>query len=281
MKTSTAIGTVYLVGAGPGDPDLITMRGHRLLQEADVVVHDRLVHPDLLEIAPPEAERIFVGKSPGHHVVEQELINEILIDRARRHAVVVRLKGGDPFVFGRGAEEALALREEGIPFEIVPGITSAVSVPAYAGIPVTHREMSPAFTVVTGHTCEASSEVEWASFSACGTLVILMGLSRLPQIAQALIDAGKAPSTPVAVIQTGTTDGQVVVTGTLLDIAVRARHLKSPATIVVGEVVSLHQDLSWFSPADQRSLATDAAETERGRYFTLDPFENDHARIVT
>ena len=245
MTISTE-GRVFLVGAGPGDPDLISVRGLRLIQRAEVVVFDRLVHPDLLEAAPEDAERIYVGKSPGHHLVQQDLINEILIDRALQGRVVVRLKGGDPFVFGRGGEECLALREAGIAFEIIPGITSAVAVPAYAGIPVTHRDVSPLFTVVTGHTCDGPGEIDWHALARGGTLVVLMGLSRLPQIAAALIAGGRDAGTPVAVIRAGTTAEQEVVVGTLSDIAERTRDLRSPATIVIGEVVGLRSHLSWI-----------------------------------
>lgn len=272
-------GKVYLVGAGPGDPDLISVRGLRLIQQADVVVHDRLVHPNLIDCASPDAERIFVGKTPGHHVVEQELINEILVDRAQRHLMVVRLKGGDPFVFGRGGEEALALRDAGVPFEIVPGITSAVSVPAYAGIPVTHREVSPAFTVVTGHTCDTSDTVDWASLSGRGTLVILMGLSRLPQISRALIEAGRSRDTPTAVIQAGTTADQEVVVGSLHDIADRARHLKAPATIVIGEVVSLREKLAWFESSPRADFSLDPIGPLQPHSLPLDLFENESSRI--
>lgn len=242
-------GTVYLVGAGPGDPELITVRGHRLLRQADVVLYDRLVHPELVDLARPSADRIYVGKAPREHTCTQGEINALLVARARQGDVVVRLKGGDPFVFGRGGEEAQALHEAGVPFEVVPGLTSAVSVPAYAGIPVTHRGVSSAFTVVTGHTCEhGSSDVDWDALAGSGTLVILMGLGRLPRIARTLVDAGRSPETPVAVIQSGSTEQQEVVRGTLADIDARAAHLQPPATIVVGDVVALGEALSWFVP---------------------------------
>ncbi|GIV60734.1 MAG: hypothetical protein KatS3mg043_1823 [Rhodothermaceae bacterium] len=251
-------GTVYLVGAGPGDPSLITVRGLSLLRQAGVVVYDRLVHPALPAEAPAGAERIYVGKAPGRPSCPQATINALLIAQARAGKVVVRLKGGDPFVFGRGGEEALALAEAGVPFEVVPGVTSAVSVPAYAGIPVTHRGLSSAFTVVTGHTCDAA-EPDWAALARAGTLVILMGLRRLPEIARHLQDGGLPPATPVAVIHSGTTAGQAVVTGTLADIGERTRHLASPATIVVGEVARLHAALAWFTPpADPPETAVPA-----------------------
>lgn len=251
MKTPIENGTVYLVGAGPGDPDLITVKGLNVLRLADVVVYDRLVHPELLLEARPDAMRIYVGKSPNHHSIPQERINQILIDQALLGRLVVRLKGGDPFVFGRGGEEAFALAAAHIRFQIVPGISSSISVPAYAGIPVTHRNVSSAFTVVTGHSCREGDEVDWISLARAGTLVILMGLRRLPTIARTLIGAGIDASTPAAVISSGATDNQVVVEGTLDDIGLRTRHLASPATIVIGHVVSLRPWLSWFDAAGE------------------------------
>ncbi|MEX1055823.1 MAG: uroporphyrinogen-III C-methyltransferase [Rhodothermales bacterium] len=242
----TPFGTVYLVGAGPGDPDLITVKGLKLLRAAEVVVYDRLVHPDLLEEINPLAERIFVGKAAGGHTCPQHEINQYLIDHARRGRMVVRLKGGDPFVFGRGGEECLALAAAGIPFRVVPGITSPISVPAYAGIPVTHRNVSSAFTVVTGHSCELSEDPDWAALARAGTLVILMGLKRLPEIAEILIRSGSSPDTPAAVIADGTTENQTVVVGTLRDIASKSRHLDPPATIIIGDVVALRPWIAWF-----------------------------------
>jgi uroporphyrin-III C-methyltransferase len=256
MRTQAENGTVYLVGAGPGDPDLITRRGLSLIRQADVLVYDRLVHPDLIEEAGPDAERIYVGKAPGLHSCPQELIHDFLVDRALRGAVVVRLKGGDPFVLGRGGEEGIALRRAGIPFEIVPGITSAISVPAYAGIPVTHRGVATSFAVVTGHTCgDGSGEPDWNALANLDTLVILMGLGRLARIAERLIESGRAPETPVAVIRCGTTENQVVVESTLARIGEAAAHLRSPATVVIGEVVRLRRELDWFSPAGRRHAA--------------------------
>lgn len=272
MHSSAKPGTVYLVGAGPGDPELITVRGLSLLRRAGVVLYDRLVHPDLLEAAPPEAERIFVGKAPGRHACPQEAINDLLIEKAREGIVVVRLKGGDPFVFGRGGEEALALAGAGIPFEVVPGVSSAVSAPAYAGIPVTHRGVAHAFTVVTGHTCDLpGGEPDWAALAQAGTLVILMGLARLPHIARDLLDRGHAPGTPVAVVSHGTTGAQTVVEGTLLDIADRAAALRSPATIVIGEVVNLRSQIAWFHPARETPVPPDRPP-EAGFARTEPPF---------
>lgn len=256
MPRSVEPGTVYLVGAGPGDPELITVRGLALLRRADVVLYDRLAHPDLLAEAPVSAERIYVGKAAGRHACPQEAIHAILVAKARAGAVVVRLKGGDPFVFGRGGEEAVALAAAGVPFEVVPGVTSAVAVPAYAGIPVTHRGVAQAFTVVTGHPCDGggddaeADEPDWTALSQAGTLVVLMGLGRLPAIARRLVEAGRPPETPAAVVANGTTGAQQVVEGTLADIGARAAGLPSPATIVVGDVVRLRDQIGWFAPAE-------------------------------
>ena len=247
--TSARPGAVYLIGAGPGDPSLITVRGLDVLREADVVVYDRLVHAELLRAPRAKAKRIYVGKAPGRHVMAQGAINRLLVAQARAGRRVVRLKGGDPFVFGRGGEEGLALAEAGVPFEVVPGVTSAIGVPAFAGIPVTHRGVASAFTVVTGHACEAEEEEpDWAALARAGTLVLLMGLRRLPHIAGRLVEGGCAPTTPVAVIASGTTSAQAVVTGTLADIGARTRALASPATIVIGEVVRLRETLAWLDP---------------------------------
>ena len=243
-------GKVFLVGAGPGDPGLMTVRGLQLLRGAPVVVYDQLVNPVLLEEVPVEAELVFVGKQAGKHCTAQGEINEILIGYAWRGIDVVRLKGGDPFVFGRGGEEAAALVSAGVPFEIVPGVSSAVAVPAYAGIPLTHRNYASSFAVVTGHEAiKANSAVNWAKLAtAIDTLVILMGLHNLPTIVTKLLAHGRSPHTPVAVIRQGTTERQEVVTGTLADIVERSRNLKAPALIVVGEVVRFRSSLAWFVP---------------------------------
>src|SRR5688572_1681192 len=213
-------GKVYLVGAGPGEPGLMTVRGLRLLRHAHVVVYDQLVNPVLLEDVSVAAERIFVGKKAGHHCIAQSEINSVLINYAQRGFEVVRLKGGDPFVFGRGGEEAEALADAGIAFEIVPGVSSAVAVPAYAGIPLTHRGYASSFAVVTGHEArKANSSVDWAKLAtAVDTLVVLMGLTNLPVIVAKLIESGKSPQTPVAVIGSGTTRRQESVIGILADI---------------------------------------------------------------
>jgi uroporphyrin-III C-methyltransferase len=247
----SAGGKVFLVGAGPGDAELITLKGLRCLRKADVVVYDRLIGPELLDEAPAQAERVFVGKASGRHSIKQEEINALLIKYARQGCVVVRLKGGDPFVFGRGGEEALALAQAGIPFEVVPGISSAIAVPAYAGIPVTQRGLASSVTIVTGHeqaSC-GSYDVNWEALAmAGGTLVILMGVETLPQITQRLLNAGLDPDTPAAVIQQGTVPQQRLVTDTLVSIAERARAAKigSPAVTVIGAVVALSELLTWF-----------------------------------
>jgi uroporphyrin-III C-methyltransferase len=246
-------GKVYLVGAGPGDPELITVKGLRCLRAAEVVIYDRLVNPVLLEEVPASAQRLFVGKQPGRCSLRQEEINALLVEHARLGRTVVRLKGGDPFVFGRGGEEALALVEAGIAFEVVPGISSAIAVPAYAGIPVTHRNRSGALTIVTGHeTPEHDAPlVDWEALARLdGTLVILMGVATLPAIRQKLMQAGMDPATPAAVIEQGTIAHQRTVRAPLAEIVERvtAADLRSPAVVVIGRVVDLGALLSWFEP---------------------------------
>lgn len=237
--------TVFLVGAGPGDPGLLTVRGAELLGEAEVVVYDRLVHPSILELVAPGAERIYVGKQPGRAELGQEGINALLVEHGQLGATVVRLKGGDPFVFGRGGEEAEALRDAGIAFEVVPGITSAIGGPAYAGIPVTHRGLSTHFTVVTGHEDpgKGTTDVDWEALArAGGTLVILMGVGRVEAIAGALMAGGRAASTPAAVVRWATRPDQRSTRTTLGSLA--EVPLEPPSVIVVGEVAGI--DLSWF-----------------------------------
>jgi uroporphyrin-III C-methyltransferase len=239
-------GRVVLVGAGPGDPELITLRGLRWLRRADVLVCDRLVDASLLDEAPDRALRIFAGKSAGRHCLEQSAINTILVHHARRGRVVVRLKGGDPFVFGRGAEEVLACAAADIPVEVVPGVSSAIAVPAAAAIPVTHRGIASSFAVVTGHEDpgKPNAGVNWESLAtSVDTLVILMGVSALPAIARRLVAAGRPPATPAAVIARGTTASQEIVTGRLADIAARAARISAPAVIVIGDVVELSREL--------------------------------------
>lgn len=253
-------GKVYLVGAGPGDPGLLTVRGLELLRRTPVIVYDQLVNPALLEEAGPQTIKIFVGKRAGRHCIAQEDINSVLIAHARLGHEVVRLKGGDPFVFGRGGEEAEALADAGIPFEIVPGVSSAVAVPAYAGIPLTHRNFASSFAVVTGHEArKLNSTVEWAKLAtAVDTLVVLMGLTHLPIIVKKLIEHGRSPQTPVAVIRSGTTREQEVVVGTLTDIVEKSALIKAPASIVVGDVVSLADKLQWFIPQAEHQAHYDS-----------------------
>jgi len=238
-------GVVYLVGAGPGDPGLITAKGLEILRSADVVVYDRLVAPALVAEAPPGAERVFVGKRPhgGSADLAQDEINALLVERARRGLTVVRLKGGDPFVFGRGAEECEALRAAGVPFRVVPGVTSAIAVPAAARIPVTHRRLASAFAVVTGHECDGVSNLDWQSLARVPTLVVLMGLSILPEIIARLLEHGADPDTPAAAIASGTLPAQRVVVATLATLAERVAEegLEAPVTVVIGEVVQVRE----------------------------------------
>jgi uroporphyrin-III C-methyltransferase/precorrin-2 dehydrogenase/sirohydrochlorin ferrochelatase len=238
-----APGVVYLVGAGPGDPGLITTKGLELLRSADIVVYDRLVPAALVAEAPPSAERVFVGKYPHGTGADQPDINALLVDRARQGRTVVRLKGGDPFVFGRGAEECEALRAAGVPFQLVPGVTAATAVPAAAGIPVTHRRLASAFAVVTGHECDGRSDLDWEALARMPTLVVLMGLHALPEITHRLVANGARSDTPAAVIASGTLPAQRVVVGTLATIAALATQagLEPPATVVVGEVVQVRR----------------------------------------
>ncbi len=242
-------GIVYLIGAGPGDPGLLTVRGLEYLRRADVVVHDRLANPQLLAYA-PQAELVDVGKQPGHHSIPQGNINAILVEKALEGKTVARLKGGDPFVFGRDGEEAQALIEAGIPFEVVPGVTSAVAVPAYAGIPVTHRGIACSVAFITGHSAGSKPlDLNWQALAdGVDTLVFLMGVYSLPNIVVSLVEAGRSPDTPIALIEQGTLPGQKVVTGTLADILEKSAIIKPPAIIIVGEVVSLHSTLEWFKP---------------------------------
>ncbi len=248
--------TVYLVGAGPGDPRLITVRGEELLRRADVIVYDRLAGDALLDLARPGCVLIDAGKQPGAVALTQDETTQALIEHGRSGALVVRLKGGDPFVFGRGGEEAQALRAAGVAFEIVPGVTSAISVPAYAGVPVTHRDLAAQVTIVTGHERPGKprADVDWAALAGLpGTLVVLMGVGGLAAAAAALIAGGKAPGTPVCVTQSGTTADQRSVTGTLATIAadVESAGIRSPAVTVIGAVAALHDEIAW---AEQRPL---------------------------
>ncbi len=245
-------GKVYLVGAGPGDPGLITVKGLRLLRRAHVVVYDRLIPYELLEETRPDAELIDAGKQPTRHCLLQEEINSILLDRALKGYDVVRLKGGDPLVFGRGGEEALACQQHGIPFEIVPGVSSVNAVPAYAGIPLTHRHVSSSFTVITGHEDPAKPEssINYGALAQIGgTIIIMMGVTRLSEITRQLQNHGMDSEIPAAVIEWGVTRRQRTLIGTLDTIAgiARADAIKPPAITVVGEVVRLRQaGVAWF-----------------------------------
>lgn len=258
--------TVALVGAGPGDPDLLTLKAARLLNDADVVVHDALVGAGVLDLIPPSVERIDVGKRPGQ-ATPQEMISALLVELGRQGKRVVRLKGGDPFVFGRGGEEAIALQEAGIGFEVVPGITSSIAAPAAAGVPVTHRGVSAAFTVVTGHRRAGEPDVDWQSLAKVGgTIVILMGVTHRATIADELIVGGLAADTPVAAIHAATTDRQAVVRCTLDDLGDTTVH--SPATIVVGPVAGF--DLTDVGPSTMSSASAtrcrpDAVMASRAR----------------
>jgi uroporphyrinogen III methyltransferase/synthase len=260
------LGKVYLIGAGPGDPGLFTLKGKRCLEEADVVVYDYLANPRLLRYAKPNAELIYVGKQADQHTLPQEEIGRLLVARASQGKVVARLKGGDPFIFGRGGEEAEELAAAGIPFEVVPGVTSAVAAPAYAGIPLTHRDFTSTVAFVTGHEDPAKEEtsIAWDKIATgIGTLVFFMGVGQLPEIVGKLMRHGRSPSTPAAVIRWGTRAEQEVVTGTLADLADKCRGMKPPALIVVGEVVALREKLRWFEAlplAGKRILITRARE---------------------
>ena len=262
-----ATGTVYLVGAGPGDPGLITARGLELLRRAEVLVYDRLVNARLLDEAPQEAERVYVGRSSGQAEMEQDPINALMIARARAGRTVVRLKGGDPFVFGRGGEEAEALAAAGVPFEVVPGISSAIAVPAYAGIPLTHRDYASSFLVATGQESrDRPSRMRWEHLAhGADTLVFLMAFETLEKVVTNLIEHGRAPDTPVAVVQQGTEPVQRTVVGTLGDIVAKVREARMgpPAVVVVGEVVRLREQIAWLDKRPlfgKRVLVTRAAE---------------------
>jgi uroporphyrin-III C-methyltransferase len=244
-------GTVYLTGAGPGDPELLTVKAHRLIASADVILYDNLVNPEILEAVKSDVLLIYVGKEDKRHTIPQEEINVMLAHYASQYSVVVRLKGGDPLVFGRGGEEALFLAERGIDFEIVPGVTSAIAVPAYAGIPVTHRGINTSFRVITGHQATHDKWGNSAGFDAGvlrenETLVILMGLHGLDKIIPSLINNGVLPTTPCAIIENGTRKNQRCVTATLETIIEVSRGIGSPAIIVIGETVLLRSKIQWF-----------------------------------
>ncbi len=239
---------VYLTGAGPGDMELLTIKALRVVREADVIIYDRLANPDILKEAKDGCEFVYVGKADKHHSLPQEQINEVIYQNALKHENVVRLKGGDPLVFGRGGEEGVYLYERNIKFEFIPGITSAIAVPEYAGIPVTHRGITVSFRVVTGHESSGKdhSQIPWENYKTDDTIIFLMGLHRLNKIANKLMEIGKPKDYPIAVISQGTTKNEKTVVGTLENIWEKAKELPTPALIVVGKVVNLREQLSWF-----------------------------------
>ena len=246
-------GKAYLVGAGPGDPELLTLKGKRCIESAEVVIYDRLVADDILAMASSNAEMIFVGKEDSHHAVPQEEINRLIADKAKEDKVVVRLKGGDPYIFGRGSEEAELLYNEGIPFEVVPGITAASGIAAYAGIPLTDRRHTSGVSFITGHkrSGEDLSDINWEAYAKSGnTLVFYMGIKNIETIASQLIANGKSAKTPAAVVRYGTRPDQEVVTAALSEIVclVEKSGIKPPALLIVGEVISLRDSLAWFQP---------------------------------
>jgi uroporphyrin-III C-methyltransferase/precorrin-2 dehydrogenase/sirohydrochlorin ferrochelatase len=254
------MGEVYLVGGGPGDPDLLTFRALRLMQQADVVVYDRLVAKAILEMTRRDAERIYVGKEADNHAMRQEEINELLAKLAKEGKRVVRLKGGDPFIFGRGGEEIDTLAEQGIPFQVVPAVTAASGCAAYSGIPLTHRDYAQSVTFVTGHLKDGTINLDWEHLAQANqTVVFYMGLRGMPIISRELIDRGVSPDMPVALVQQGTTEKQRVITGTLSNIQelIEREQPKPPTLIIVGEVVNLQEKLSWYqAPKDGKQGAT-------------------------
>ncbi|BAC13611.1 uroporphyrinogen-III C-methyltransferase [Oceanobacillus iheyensis] len=243
------MGKVYLVGAGPGDPELITLKGLKAIQQSDIILYDRLVNEELLGYASKNAELIYCGKSPEHHSLTQDNINKLLCAYAKEDKIVTRLKGGDPFIFGRGGEEAMVLRENGLIFEIIPGITSGSAAPTYAGIPLTHRDYSSSVSFVSG-VSKTGEEHEryWEHLAkSSDTLCIYMGVKSLPEICERLIRYGRHSTTPIAVIHWGTTEMQQTVTGTLEDITHVTEKLKNPSMIIIGEVVRLRDEIQWFN----------------------------------
>ncbi|NOQ20207.1 MAG: uroporphyrinogen-III C-methyltransferase [Desulfobacterales bacterium] len=263
---------VYLVGAGPGDPGLITVKGKECIQTADVIIYDYLASPALLKYARKSAELIYVGKKGDDHTLSQDQINALIVEKAKTGGTVTRLKGGDPFIFGRGGEEAEVLFKAGLSFEIVPGVTSAIAAPAYAGIPLTHRKLTSTLAFITGHEDPKKEEtsINWAALATgIGTLVFFMGVKNLPKITRQLMDHGKSPDTPVALVRWGTTPRQVTVSGTLETIVekVRSAGLKAPALIVVGDVVNLRPTLKWF---EKRALLGKRIVVTRARQQASD-----------
>jgi uroporphyrinogen III methyltransferase/synthase len=276
-------GKVFLIGAGPGDPGLLTMRAADLIARADFIAIDALVSDAIADLAPKTAEVVYVGKRASKHALPQDKINQLLIDEAKKGKSVVRLKGGDPFVFGRGGEEAEELAAAGVAFEIVPGISSALAGPAYAGIPVTHRSYATSLTLVTGHEADASTGIKWEALAQLdGTIVFLMGFGNLATIAEKLTANGVSPDRPVAVISKATTPEQRTVTGTLADIEskVAAANLPTPALIVVGEVVKLHDVINWFEskPLFAKRIVVTRAREQASELKRL--FEESGATVI-
>lgn len=249
LNLQSTIGKVILVGAGPGDPDLLTVKALRMLQQADVVVYDRLVSNEIIRLIPEKANLIFVGKQAGNHCVPQDGINQILVEQALKGQVVVRLKGGDPFIFGRGGEELEALLPYDIPFEVVPGITAAAGCAAYAGIPLTHRDHAQSVQFVTGHLKSEREQIDWSSLARSNnTLVFYMGLSQSGEIRRRLEANGMSPLTPAAIVERGTSNNQRVLPCSLETLEIIAAHAESPALIIIGSVTQLAHKLSWFEP---------------------------------
>jgi uroporphyrinogen III methyltransferase / synthase len=277
-------GKVYIIGAGPGDPGLITLRGAACIREADVIIYDHLVGPEILRHAGAKARLIYAGKQGGDHTLSQDEINRRLVEEAGQGAVVARLKGGDPFIFGRGGEEAEVLREAGISFEIVPGVTSAIAVPAYAGIPLTHRSHTSTVAFVTGHEdpTKGESDIDWAALAGIGTLVFLMGVKNIAMIAENLIRCGKDAATPAALVRRGTTPDQQTLTGTLADIAQKAgeNRFGPPAILVVGGVVGLRQAMNWFEtkPLFGRGIVITRPEAQAEGFAEL--LRAEGARVI-
>ncbi len=252
------MGIVYLVGAGPGDPELITVKGIRCIQQADVILYDRLVNQELLDYAKPNVELINCGKLPNYHLLQQETINRFLVKYAQKGKTVTRLKGGDPFVFGRGGEEAEICEKAGVPFEVVPGITAGIAAPAYAGIPVTHRDYSSSFAIITGHRKAGEDDnIKWEAIAkGIDTIAIYMGVKNLPYIRKKLLEHGKKPDTPVALIHWGTLQNQRIAIGTLETIVDTAERelVENPSMIVIGEVVRFHNKINWFEKMKEETL---------------------------
>src|SRR6187399_1399222 len=269
-------GKVFLVGAGPGDPGLLTLRGKECLEQADVILYDYLANSALLQHAPATAQRVYVGRRGRGRYQDQADINRLLIAQAKDGNIVVRLKGGDPFVFGRGGEEAEAVAAAGVPFEVVPGVTAAVAVPAYAGIPVTHRTLASTMTVVTGHEdpSKGTTVIDWPKLAATsGTLVFMMGMKTLPMIVARLLEDGRSPETPVAAVRWGTKTEQRTIIGTLRDIVAKTAEagLEPPTVIVVGEVVRLRDQLNWFEkrPLFGKRIVLTRAREQAGEFARL------------